>query len=123
MSRFLDVSRAAGFSKTFFKMKGTSFFSNFSMRELVQHGECFAQLKREPLGGGGGGSSFHVRRLGSGETHFYSHRGDSFACRLSADESLDETHLFSVLKLDVERALNENGAQIIESGSSGPANF
>ena len=102
----------------------TSFFSNFSVRQLLEHSESSAQLKCDPLGGGGGGGNeFHVRRVGSGETHFNSHRSDNFACRLTSNEPLDETHLFSVLKLNLERELNYNAAQITESGSSGPGNF
>jgi len=103
--------------------KETSFYSNFSVNKLVKSSASFARLKCDPLGGGGGGNEFGVRELGSGKTHFNFHKSDNFACRLISDESLDETELFSTLKLDVERALNDNGAQIIDSGSSGSANF
>ena len=93
------------------------------MRQLLQQSESSAQLKCDQLGGGGGGNGFHIRRIGSGKTHFNSFRSDNFACRLTSNEPLDETHLFSVLKLNLERALNDNGAQITESGSSDPTNF
>ena len=61
--------------------------------------------------------------VGSGGMHFNSHKSDSFACRLKSDEAFDETRFFSSLKLDVERALHDNGAQITDSGSSGAASF
>ena len=44
-------------------------------------------------------------------------------CRLKSNEPVDETALFNALKLDVERALHDNGATITDSGSSGAANF
>jgi hypothetical protein len=96
---------------------------NFSVRQLLPDSESSAQLKCDPLGGGGGGSEFGVRSIGSGETHFNSSRSDNFACPLTSNKPLDETHLFSVLKLNLECALNDHGAQITESGSSGSGNF
>jgi hypothetical protein len=101
----------------------TSFYSNFSVGQLVQRSGSFARVSCDPLGGGGGGNEFHARRIGSAETRFNSHKSDNFACRLTSDESLDETELFSTLKLNVERALHDNGAQIVDSGSSGSAHF
>jgi hypothetical protein len=103
------------------RTKETSFYSNFSVGQLVQRSGSLAGC--DPLGGGGGGTGFHIRRIGSAETQFNSHKSDNFACRLTSDESLDETKLFSTLKLNVEGALKDNGAEIIDSGSSGSANF
>jgi hypothetical protein len=105
------------------KTRASSFYSDFSVGQLVQRSGSFARLACDPLGGGGGGNEFHVRRIGSGETQFNAHKDDNFACRLPPDESLDETELFLTLKLNVERALYGNGAQIIDSGSTGSANF
>jgi hypothetical protein len=105
------------------KANETSFYANFSVRQLVQQSESSAWLKCDPLGGGGCGHQIRIRRSGSGETHFNSHKSDNFACRMTSDESLDETRLFSALKLSVERALNENGAQITANGSTRPGNF
>ena len=101
----------------------TFFYANFSVRQLVEQSESAEWLKCDLLGGGGGGNQVRIRRIGSGETHFNSHKSDNFACRLKAEESLDEARLFSALKLGVEHALNDNGAQITDSGSSGADNF
>ena len=101
----------------------TSFFSNFSVRELVQHAKSSAGLTCDALGGGGGGIGSRAGGVGSGGTHFNSHKSDSCGCRLSSNKAFDETGLFSALKLDVERLLHDSGAQITGSGSSGPANF
>jgi hypothetical protein len=101
----------------------TSFFSNFSVRQLVERNKSSAGLNCDPVGGGGGGAGFRAGGLGSGGAHFNSHRSDSYACRLSANETFDEGRLFSALKLDVERTLRDSGAQVTQTGSSGPANF
>jgi hypothetical protein len=42
---------------------------------------------------------------------------------LDSNNSFDETKLLTALKLGVERALHDNGAQITDSGSTGFANF
>ncbi len=99
----------------------TSFFSKFSARQLVERSKSSAGLTCDPIGGGGIGS--RAGGISSGRTHFNSHKSDSCACRLESNEAFDETRLFSALKLDVERALHDTGAQITERGSSGPANF
>lgn len=100
----------------------TSFFSNFSIRQFVEHSKSSAGLICDS-GGGGGGIGSHAGGISSGGTHFNAHKSDSFGCRLKSNESFDETKFFSTLKLDVERALNDNGAQITDSGSTGPTNF
>jgi hypothetical protein len=101
----------------------SSFFSSFSTRQLVERNKSSAGLTCDPIGGGGGGVGSSAGGIGSGGTHFNSHKSDSFACRLKPNDSFDETKLFSALKLDVEHALHDNGAQITDSGSTGAANF
>jgi len=105
------------------KTNETSFYANFSVRQLMQQSETASWFKSDLLGGGGGGNQSRIRRTGSGETNFNSHKSDNFAFRPTSDESLDEARLFSALKLSVERALNDNGAQITDSGSTGPGDF
>ena len=101
----------------------TPFFSNFSIRQFVEYSKSSAGLTCDPVGGGGGGVGSRAGGIGFGGTHFNSHKSDSFACRLKSSDSFDETKFFSTLKLDVERALHDNGAQITDSGSTGSANF
>jgi hypothetical protein len=103
----------------------TSFFSNFSTRQLVERNKLSAGLTCDPLGAGGGGAGIGSRAggIGSGRMRFNSHKSDSFACRLRSNDSFDETKLFSALKLDVEHSLRDNGAEITDSGSAGSANF
>src|SRR5207302_1534315 len=101
----------------------SSFFSRFSTRQLVERNKSSAGLTCEPIGSGGGGGGSRVGGIGSGGSHFSSHKSDSFACRVKPNEAFDEARLFSALKLDVDRALHENGAQITDSGSTSAANF
>ena|SRR5215813_5999236 len=101
----------------------TSFFSNFSVRQLVERNKSSAGLNCEPAGGGGAGIGSRAGGLGSRGAQFQSYRSDSYACRLQSNEGFDEVRLFSALKLDVERTLRDSGAQITQTGSSGPANF
>jgi hypothetical protein len=97
----------------------TSFFSNFSIRQLVERSNSSAGLTCDPMVGGGGGVGSRAGGIGMGGTRFNSHKSESFACRLKSNEALDETRFFSALKIDVERALHDTGAQITETGSSG----
>ena len=103
----------------------SSFFSSFSTRQLVERNKSSAGLTCDPIGGGGGGGGVGSRAggIGSGGTHFSSHKSDSFACHLKSKDSFDETKFFTALKLDVEHALRDDGAQITDSGSTGSANF
>lgn len=99
----------------------SSFFSKFSVRQLVERHKSSAGFTCDSTGGGGGG--IRAGAAGSGGTHFTSQKSDSIACRLKSIELFDEAGLFSALKGDVERTLLDAGAQITDRGSSGPANF
>jgi hypothetical protein len=102
----------------------TAFFSNFSIRNLVESRKLSTRFPCDAIGGGGGGvDSNRIFSGGSGRRRFDSHKGDSFTCRLKSNEPFDETDWFSLLKLDVERALRDNGAQITDRGSAGAADF
>ena len=102
----------------------TSFFSNFSVRHLVERSKAAAGLTCDEIGGGGGGIHARTGGIGFGGMQFTSHKSDSVACRLKSSEEADfETPLFARLKLDVEQALRDSGAQITESGNPKPASF
>ena len=99
----------------------SSFFSEFSIRQLVERHKSSAGFTCDSTGGGAAG--IRAGAAGSGGTHFTSQKSDSIACRLKSNEPFDEAALFSVLKADVERALLDAGARITDRGSSGSANF
>jgi len=104
----------------------TSFYSKFSVRELVERNQTAAGFKCDVPGGGGGGGngiSSSSGGLGDGRPPCSAQRSDSFSCALKSEENLDEQRLFAALKDDTERVLRANGAQISESGSTRPAGF
>lgn len=102
--------------------RGTSFYSKFSVRKLVERNKSSIPFTCEDsLGGGGGGIGSYAG--GSRGSSFSSFKSESIGCRLRSNDSFDEAAFFSALKLDVERTLHDTGAQITDRGSSGPANF
>jgi hypothetical protein len=101
----------------------TSFFSKFSVRQLVERSKPSAGLNCEPSEGGGGGTGGGFGSFGSGRSRFKAHKSDSWGCRLKSNEAFDESALFAGLKMDVERLLHESGAQITDRGSSGATSF
>jgi len=104
----------------------TTFYSKFSVRELVERNQSAAGFRCDvPAGGGGGKDENIVSSSGgiSGRTQFSAHKGDSLACALKSEENFDEQRLFAALKLDTERVLRASGAQISESGSAKPVGF
>ena len=105
----------------------SSFYSTFSVRELVERNQSASGFKCvRPAGGGNGGNDFSVigsQRPGSSRAEFKAHKGDSFTCELRPGENFDEQPFFDVLKLDTERELRANGAQISDSGPAKPVGF
>jgi hypothetical protein len=104
----------------------TSFFSKFSVRQLLEKHQSSAGLSCDAVGGSppGGGVGFgHVGSLRSGHAQFNSSKSDSCGCRMNSNEAFDEASLFASLKGEVEQALHDVGAEIRDSGSSGAANF
>src|SRR6267143_3931728 len=97
----------------------TSFFSNFSVRQLVERSKSSAGLTCDANGGGGGGGiGTRAGGIGFGGTRFNSHKSDSFGCRLKSNEPVDfETRLFAGLERNVQQALRDDGAQITETGN------
>jgi hypothetical protein len=106
----------------------TSFYSKFSVRELVERNQSAAGFKCDAAGGGGGGADSNGISTSSGgigflRTQFSANKGDGLACMLKSEENLDEQRLFAALKDDTERVLQANGAQINEVGSAKPVGF
>jgi hypothetical protein len=105
----------------------TSFYSKFSVRELIERNQTTAGFRCEVPAGGGGGGDENTMSASRGillrRTQFSAHKGDSLSCGLKSEDNLDEQRLFAALKEDTERVLRANGAQISESGSAKPAGF
>ena len=102
----------------------TSFFSNFSVRGVVEHSKASTWLNCGANGGGGGGDRAGIWSggFGFGRKSFNARKSDTCGCRLKSADDLDEPALFAALKFDVEQTLRDAGAQITESGSAGSSN-
>ncbi len=94
----------------------TSFFSEFSLRELVEKNQSFMGLDCSVSGGGLGGGTGGG---GLGRREFHSHKAESFFCRLKAEEAghFDEAGLLALLRREVEKRITESGAEIIGQGN------
>lgn len=106
--------------------RGSAFFSNFSAEKLVKNNMVKAGLACDPKGGGGGGGiGLSSGGFGLRGAHSHSYKGDGFACRLksAAVDRFDEARLIDAMRLDVENALTDNGAKIIDRANPGPASF
>lgn len=99
----------------------STFYSNFSMAELVKRNNSWPSLGSATggIGGGGGGGSFSrvsSRGAGTGLSHF--HQTDSFALHLTPGSlgKADEEKLLSSLKADLQDEIVRTGARTTASG-------
>jgi len=97
--------------------RGSSFFDGFSLQKSVKNASR-SGLDCSGAGGGGGiGSS--AGGFGFGGREYHSHKGESLSCRLAGGgESFDEEGFISALKREVEGAIKESGAKIVDGGQS-----
>ena len=101
----------------------SSFFSKFSLRELVDRSESRAGLECSTGadGAGGGGMSMGMGGVGKQESNFS--RVDSIACQISDAEVFDEAKFIESLKASVEQELKANNATIVSSKNSDASSF
>ena len=121
----LTISLAAVCSACIWS-RGSAFFSSFSLEKLVKNNKSNTGLACDPKGGGGGGSiGTSSGGIGFGGKQFHSHKGDSFSCQLTSDEGerFDEPRIINALQLDVEKALSDSGAKIVDRGNPDPHSF
>lgn len=92
----------------------SGFFSDFSLQKLVERNKSRAGLVCDS-GGGGADSTFSV----SGGKGFRSHKGDEFTCYMKSDavNHVDASTLSAGLRQDVEKAIVDSGAIIVETGN------
>jgi hypothetical protein len=95
----------------------SSFFSRFSLPELLERNKSQSGLNcSSRAGGGGGGGGGGSGGIGMRESH--SSKSESFSCQIAGDtDKFDEGRLIKSLKQSVEADLNESKAKIISSGS------
>ncbi len=95
--------------------KQSSFFSRFSLHELMRKNKTRAGqiCSSGAVGGGGGGAGF------AGAEGSQSHKSDSFGCRMKSEDGgrFDESELVESLREDVERDIQASGAKIVGRGN------
>ena len=104
--------------KALMNSSSSSFFSNFSLEELVKKDQSPSGMACAKGGMGGGG----VRSSAVGGKQSTSNKSSSFSCQISA-AAFDEAAFLASLKADVEKEIILRGAKIIKQGNSDPAGF
>ena len=111
---FLTFLALASGCATFVSSFQSSFFSKFSLQELVQRnkstGVCAAASGG---GGGGGGGGIGTGTGGIGMKQSSSQRSESFFCQLRDPDQFDETKFIQALKQTVESDLEKSKAKIM----------
>lgn len=90
----------------------SSFFSRFSLRQLVERNKSVHGLNCS-VGGGGGGMRTGTGGVGRKQSNF--HKAESFSCQLTDAEQFDETKFIQALKRSVENDLDNSKAKIVKS--------
>jgi hypothetical protein len=96
----------------------STFFSQFSLRELVEKNQSKFGLNCSGGGIGGGGG-------GGGRRGFHFHKGETFSCRTQTveGEQFDETKFIASLKSEIEKRLSASEATIVDSGIPDASSF
>jgi hypothetical protein len=93
----------------------SSFFSKFSLEELVQRNKTIGGLNCSPTGGGGGIGT-GIGAIGKDHSHF--HRDESFSCQIADVEQFDEAKFIHALRESVQKDLDASKAKIVISQNS-----
>jgi hypothetical protein len=94
----------------------SEFFSNFSLRGLVDRNEARAGLScSAERGEGGDGMSAGTGAVGKKESNFS--KVESLACQISDAELFDEVKFFQALKRSIEQDLDSKKATIFTKNS------
>ena len=99
----------------------SSFFSKFSLRNLVERNESTAGLNCSQSAGGGGGASFGTGGVGQKESNF--NRLESLSCQIRDVKAFDEQKFIQALKASVEQDLKDSKATIVSSKNADATSF
>jgi len=101
----------------------SSFYSGFSLKDLVQKNQGNSGLNCSGSGGAGGGSGGIGTGAGSlgGGSSF--HKGESLACQISDAEQFVEAKFIQTLKESVEKDLDASKAKITSSKNPDATRF
>ena len=106
------------------RYKPSTFYSNFSVAQLVKKDNSnFGVVSGVGMGGGGGGGMGTGSHFSGSKEARYS-KTDSFSCHLKSSErsELDESKVMQSLKATIEQAIIDSGASITKS-SDLPSGF
>jgi hypothetical protein len=101
----------------------SSFYSAFSLKELVQKNQSNSGLNCSGSGGAGGGGGGIASGAGGlgGNSSF--HKGESLACQISDAEQFVEAKFIQALKESVEKDLDASKAKITSNKNGDPTHF
>jgi hypothetical protein len=102
----------------------SSFYSAFSLKELVQKNQSNNGLNCTGSGGAGGGGAgiaAGAGGFGGGGSNF--HKIESLACRISDVEQFIEARFIQALKESVEKDLDARQAKIVSSKNPDATHF
>jgi hypothetical protein len=116
---FLTLATGCAAYMSYFQ---SSFFSKFSLQELVQRSKAAGPLNCSTRAGGGGGGGIGTGGGGIGTKQSSFSKGESFSCQLTDTEKFDEPRFIQALKQNVESDLNRINAKVT-SEKLGAANF
>ena len=106
----------------FMNFTQSSFFRDFSLRQLVEKNGSRAGLicSQGGIGGGGGGG-----RSSGGGKEFHLHKSESFTCRIKTaeGEQFNETEFITSLREDIEKEIEASGAKIVDRGAVDTGSF
>jgi hypothetical protein len=99
----------------------STFFSQFSLRKLVEENKSRAGriCSAGGMGGIGGGGG------GAGRKEFSHHKGEAFSCQIktSEGEGFNEEELLGSIKEAVEKDISASGAKIIDRRNPDTSSF
>jgi len=93
----------------------SSFYSAFSLKELVQRNQSSSGLNCSGSGGAGGGGGGIATGAGGSSGNFNFHKGEGLGCQISDAEQFVEARFIQALKESVEKDLDANKAKITSS--------
>ena len=99
----------------------STFFSQFSLRKLVEKNKSRSGLicSAGGMGGVGGGGG------GAGGREFRHYKGEAFSCQIKRNEGerFNEEELIGSIKEDIEQDITASGAKITERGNPDTSSF
>ena len=101
----------------------SSFYSAFSLKDLVQRNQSSSGLNCSGSGDAGGGGGGIATGAGGSSGNFNFHKGEGLACQISDAEQFVEARFIQALKESVEKDLDASQAKITSSKNPDATRF